>query len=85
MTTDLFSVPIFFVLFRETLEAAVIVSILLAVLRQLFPDNPKILRRLNRQVKCFILESSSSLHMHIDKAWPLLNINHRIFATFRYG
>ncbi|RUS14133.1 iron permease FTR1 family-domain-containing protein [Endogone sp. FLAS-F59071] len=50
MTTDLFSVPIFFVLFRETLEAAVIVSILLAVLRQLFPDNPKILQRLNRQV-----------------------------------
>ncbi|RUS21839.1 iron permease FTR1/Fip1/EfeU [Endogone sp. FLAS-F59071] len=50
MTVDLFSVPIFFVLFRETLEAAVIVSVLLTFVHQVFPDDPKITRRLRRQV-----------------------------------
>lgn len=50
MTVDLFSVPIFFVLFRETLEASVIVSVLLAFVQQIFPDDPKIIRRLRCQV-----------------------------------
>ncbi|KAK9896518.1 iron permease FTR1 [Cystobasidium minutum MCA 4210] len=35
MAKDLFSVPIFFILFRETLEAAIIVSVLLALVEQL--------------------------------------------------
>lgn len=34
MLTDLFSVPIFLVVFRETLETAIIVSVLLAFLKQ---------------------------------------------------
>lgn len=44
MAKDLFSVPIFFILFRETLEAAIIVSVLLALVEQLVsgtsPDHP---------------------------------------------
>ncbi|KAL1917391.1 uncharacterized protein VTP21DRAFT_5047 [Calcarisporiella thermophila] len=47
---DLFSVPIFFVLFRETTEAAIIVSVLLTFLRQMFVDNPELLKRYRRQV-----------------------------------
>ncbi|KEI40132.1 uncharacterized protein L969DRAFT_16804 [Mixia osmundae IAM 14324] len=35
MTKDLFSVPIFFILFRETLEAAIIISVLLSLAKQL--------------------------------------------------
>ncbi|KAG9233420.1 iron permease FTR1 family protein [Amylocarpus encephaloides] len=34
MTVNVFAVPVFFVVFRETLEAAVIVSVLLAFLKQ---------------------------------------------------
>ncbi|KAK4685498.1 high-affinity iron transporter, partial [Tremellales sp. Uapishka_1] len=35
MTRDLFSVPIFFIVFRETVEAAIIVSVLLSFVEQL--------------------------------------------------
>lgn len=34
MAVDVFSVPVFLVVFRETLETAIIVSILLAFLKQ---------------------------------------------------
>lgn len=34
MTINVFAVPVFFVIFRETLETAVIVSVLLAFLKQ---------------------------------------------------
>lgn len=34
MTVNAFAVPVFFVVFRETLETAVIVSVLLAFLKQ---------------------------------------------------
>lgn len=34
MTVNVFAVPVFFVVFRETLETAVIVSVLLAFLKQ---------------------------------------------------
>ncbi|RUP48937.1 iron permease FTR1 family-domain-containing protein [Jimgerdemannia flammicorona] len=50
MSVNVFSVPIFFVLFRETLEAAVIVSVLLAFLYQVFSDNPDMQRKLRLQV-----------------------------------
>ncbi|KAH7882383.1 iron permease FTR1 [Phlebopus sp. FC_14] len=40
MSQDLFSVTIFFVVFRETLEAAVIVSVLLGLVEQIFHDDP---------------------------------------------
>lgn len=40
MTKNLFSVPIFFIVFRETLEAAIIVSVLLGLAEQIVHDDP---------------------------------------------
>ncbi|KAF9260543.1 iron permease FTR1 [Marasmius fiardii PR-910] len=40
MARNLFSVPIFFIVFRETLEAAIIVSVLLGLAEQLVNDDP---------------------------------------------
>jgi high-affinity iron transporter len=39
MTKNLFSVPIFFIVFRETLEAAIIVSVLLGLAQQIVRDD----------------------------------------------
>ncbi|KAF9439086.1 high-affinity iron permease [Entomortierella beljakovae] len=50
MGSDYFSVPIFFIIFRETTEAAIIVSVLLTFLSQVIPDDTALRRRLNRQV-----------------------------------
>ncbi|KAH6574639.1 hypothetical protein BASA60_005404 [Batrachochytrium salamandrivorans] len=50
---DLFSVPIFFILFRETVEAAIIVSVLLALINKISASSPsfKLLSwKLKRQV-----------------------------------
>jgi len=55
MTADIFSVPVFFVIFRETLETVIIVSVLLAFLKQTLggPDRDAALRkRLVQQVGC---------------------------------
>ncbi|RKO83962.1 iron permease FTR1/Fip1/EfeU, partial [Blyttiomyces helicus] len=46
----LFSVPIFFILLRETTEAAIIVSVLLSFCRQVFGEDPAVLKRLNKQI-----------------------------------
>jgi high-affinity iron transporter len=43
MAADVFSVPIFFIVFRETLEAAIIISVLLGLVEQIVhlrPDHP---------------------------------------------
>jgi len=40
MAKSLFSVPIFFIVFRETLEAAIIVSVLLGLAEQIVQDDP---------------------------------------------
>ncbi|KAF9303498.1 high-affinity iron permease [Mortierella antarctica] len=48
--TDYFSIPIFFIIFRETTEAAVIVSVLLAFLHQVLLDDPQLKKRLARQI-----------------------------------
>ncbi|KAE9398316.1 iron permease FTR1 [Gymnopus androsaceus JB14] len=40
MAKDLFSVPIFFIAFRETLEAAIIVSVLLGLAEQIVYEDP---------------------------------------------
>lgn len=40
MAKDLFSVPIFFIAFRETLEAAIIVSVLLSLAKQIVYEDP---------------------------------------------
>ncbi|TFY56958.1 hypothetical protein EVG20_g8732 [Dentipellis fragilis] len=41
MARNLFSVPIFFIVFRETLEAAIIVSVLLGLVEQIVHDDSK--------------------------------------------
>jgi len=38
---NLFSVPIFFIVFRETLEAAIIVSVLLGLVQQIVRRDPE--------------------------------------------
>lgn len=54
MTKDVFSVPVFLVVFRETLETVIIVSVLLAFLKQTL-DGPNrdvtVYKRLVRQVR----------------------------------
>ncbi|KAF9912922.1 high-affinity iron permease [Linnemannia zychae] len=43
---SIFSAPIFFIMFRETTEAAIIVSVLLSFVKQVIVDDPALLRRL---------------------------------------
>ncbi|KAI8364346.1 iron permease FTR1/Fip1/EfeU, partial [Radiomyces spectabilis] len=50
MSQDLFDVPIFFIVFRETTEAAIIVSVLLSFLRKVFDANTPMYKRLRNQV-----------------------------------
>jgi high-affinity iron transporter len=54
MTISVFSVPVFFVIFRETVETAVIVSVLLAFLKQTL-DGPTrdvaVYKKLRKQVR----------------------------------
>ena len=40
MARNLFSVPIFFIVFRETLEAVIIISVLLGLVEQLVREDP---------------------------------------------
>lgn len=40
MGKSLFSVPIFFIVFRETLEAAIIISVLLGLVEQIVQQDP---------------------------------------------
>lgn len=53
MAVDVFAVPVFFVVFRETLETVIIVSVLLAFLKQTL-DGPSrdvvVYKKLVRQV-----------------------------------
>ncbi|TFY61301.1 hypothetical protein EVJ58_g4595 [Rhodofomes roseus] len=46
MAKDLFSVTIFFIVFRETLEAAIIVSVLLGLVEQIIYEDPERLARI---------------------------------------
>jgi len=49
---DLFSVPVFFIIFRETLETSIIVSVLLAFLKQTLPSpsDAPLASRMRRQI-----------------------------------
>ncbi|KAG1106280.1 hypothetical protein G6F42_016814 [Rhizopus arrhizus] len=47
---DLFNVPIFFIIFRETTEAAIIVSVLLSFLKKVFEPDSIVFKRLRKQV-----------------------------------
>ena len=46
---ELFSVPAFFILFRETLEASIILSVMLALINKIVPKGPS-RKRMKRQV-----------------------------------
>lgn len=54
MTVAVFSVPVFFVIFRETVEVAIIISVLLAFLKQTL-DGPNrdvaVYKKLRKQVR----------------------------------
>ena len=43
MARNVFSVPIFFIVFRETLEAAIIVSVLLGLVEQIIHQDPSLI------------------------------------------
>ncbi|KAI1300971.1 hypothetical protein EDD11_005913 [Mortierella claussenii] len=47
---EYFSIPIFFIIFREVTEAAIIVSVLLSFLSQVITDDVAMRKRLSRQV-----------------------------------
>ena len=64
MGKNVFSVPVFLIVFRETLETVIIVSVLLAFLKQTLdgPSNdPKTYKILVRQVCCLHVCSSFNL------------------------
>lgn len=50
---DVFAVPVFFIVFRETLETSIVVSVLLAfVKQQLGPDQDRsVYKKLRKQVR----------------------------------
>ncbi|KAI9316825.1 iron permease FTR1/Fip1/EfeU [Dichotomocladium elegans] len=50
MAQDLFNVPIFFIVFRETIEAAIIISVLLSFLVKMFDKGSPVYKRLRNQV-----------------------------------
>ncbi|CCX31847.1 Similar to Plasma membrane iron permease; acc. no. Q09919 [Pyronema omphalodes CBS 100304] len=50
MGKDVFAVPVFFILFRETVETSIIVAVLLSFIQQLITDDLVLQKRLVRQV-----------------------------------
>jgi high-affinity iron transporter len=50
MVVQLFSVPAFFILFRETLEAAIILSVMLILVEKIFAHDPSLKRRMQWHV-----------------------------------
>ncbi|KAK0235438.1 iron permease FTR1 [Armillaria nabsnona] len=61
MTKNLFSVPIFFIVFRETLEAAIIISVLLGLAEQIVHDDrrPVVAAEANSEEKASENDSDS--------------------------
>ncbi|KAJ1727133.1 high-affinity iron permease, partial [Coemansia biformis] len=47
---NVFDVPIFFILFRETLEAAMIISVMLSFCKQIFAADPDSYRKARKQI-----------------------------------
>ncbi|ORX68050.1 iron permease FTR1 [Linderina pennispora] len=47
---DVFNVAIFFIILRETLEAGMIISVLLAFVKRLFANDPESLKKLRKQI-----------------------------------
>jgi high-affinity Fe2+/Pb2+ permease len=71
MAKDVFSVPVFLVVFRETLETVIIVSVLLAFLKQTL-DGPnadrnvykKLRAQVNTPITLFFTPHPSFIHHH---------------------
>jgi high-affinity iron transporter len=64
MTVNVFAVPVFFVVFRETLETVVIVSVLLAFLKQTLdgPDRDvSTYKKLVKQVRLLLIINATLL------------------------
>ena len=72
MAKDVFSVPVFLVVFRETLETVIIVSVLLAFLKQTL-DGPNrdvvVYKALVKQVSA-VLVLTSEIQNHIENPHP---------------
>ncbi|KAJ2713104.1 high-affinity iron permease [Coemansia spiralis] len=47
---DVFNVPVFFILFRETLETAMVISVMLSFCRQMFSADPDSYRRARKHI-----------------------------------
>ncbi|KAF5361188.1 hypothetical protein D9758_009048 [Tetrapyrgos nigripes] len=58
MGKNLFSVPIFFIVFRETLEAAIIVSVLLGLAEQIVQEDPDRISGINRTPAVVVEDSN---------------------------
>jgi high-affinity Fe2+/Pb2+ permease len=60
---EVFAVPVFFIVFRETLETTIVVSVLLSFLKQqLGPDRDRtVYKKLRNQVNCRCPPSTSSV------------------------
>ncbi|KAI3400014.1 hypothetical protein diail_4848 [Diaporthe ilicicola] len=70
MAPQVFAVPVFLVVFRETLETVIIVSVLLAWLKQTL-DGPgrdvKVYKKLRRQVSPINYHHNTTQHKHTDR------------------
>lgn len=68
---DVFAVPVFLIVFRETLETVIIVSILLAFLKQTLdgPDRDVVVyKKLVRQVRCSLDIPHPTQHLLLNTA-----------------
>lgn len=70
---DVFAVPVFFIVFRETLETSLVVSILLAFLKQqLGPEqDAKTYKKLRNQVRTHSSHGIIGLTMPSRSGWGL--------------
>jgi len=59
MAKNLFSVPIFFIVFRETLEAAIIVSVLLGLAEQIVSRDPDSIEQVETPIGEDVAKSES--------------------------
>lgn len=79
MTVNVFAVPVFFVVFRETLETAVIVSVLLAFLKQTL-DGPNrdraVYKKLVKQVMRSSKTSVEFSNMFVGLVWDRCRSSH---------
>jgi high-affinity Fe2+/Pb2+ permease len=80
MTVNVFAVPVFFVVFRETLETVIIVSVLLAFLKQTL-DGPsrdvQTYKKLVKQVRSLCIVDAIPSHGAVGVGWHLHGSSNR--------